>query len=203
MMDIYVSPEDQKREKTRNENVKGSKRAGILSSYCKYPTGIKFENQENDEEVILFLRQHLVTNVPWIVVAFIMLFGPILLTPFLEFLPVRFQFIGSIIWYLVVAAFVLENLLGWLFNIYIVTNKRILDIDFYNLIHKQVADASVDKIQEVSFNRGGVFATLFGYGDVFIQTAGAAPNFDFHRTPKPELVVKTLQDLQKKGGQGV
>ena len=52
------------------------------------------------------------------------------------------------------------------FNVYIVTDERIIDIDFYNLIYKEVSDANIDKIQDVTYKMGGVVRTLFNYGDV-------------------------------------
>jgi hypothetical protein len=43
---------------------------------------------------------------------------------------------------------------------------------------------------------GGVVRTIFNYGDVLIQTASEVPNFEFLAVPKPDQVVKVLQDLR-------
>ncbi|MDO8503846.1 MAG: PH domain-containing protein [bacterium] len=169
-----------------------------FSAYAYCPLGVRFENQEEGEEIVLFLRQHPIVNIPWILATVVMVFAPLVLRnfPILDFLPLRFQVVSVLIWYLLTAAFILENALDWLFNIYIVTTQRIVDIDFFNLIQKQVSDAERTKIQDVRYTLGGVFGTLFNYGDVFIQTAGTAPNFDFRKVPNPSTVVKNLQEFE-------
>lgn len=169
-----------------------------LSSFSFHPDGIDFETRESEEKIILFLRQHPIVNVPWILLVILMLFAPSLAAGvgFLTSAPTNFQFIFVLIWYLFVLIFTMEKFLTWFFNVYIVTDERIIDIDFYNLIYKEVSDAKIDKIQDVTYKVGGVVRTLFDFGDVFIQTASEVPNFDFLAVPKPDKVARVLQDMQ-------
>ena len=127
-----------------------------------------------------------------------MIIAPIVLSifPLLTFLPQEFQLIAVLGWYLITTAFLLENFLTWFFNVNIITDERIIDIDFFNLIYKQVSDTNIDKIQDVTYTMGGVARTLFNYGDVFVQTAAEVPNFDFLAVPNPDKVAKILQDLR-------
>ena len=54
----------------------------------------------------------------------------------------------------------------------------------------------------VTFRVGGVIRHIFDYGDVLIQTAGTAPNFDFLAVPKPAFVADKIGDLaREKGGE--
>lgn len=169
-----------------------------LSSFFRWPEKVAFETQEKDEKVVLLLRRHPITNVPWIVMTVILILAPTLLQffPLLSFLPDRFQFVALFFWYLIVSAFVIESFLTWFFNVYIVTDERVVDVDFYNLIYKEVSDAKIDKIQDVTYNMGGVVRTLFNYGDVAIQTAGTVTNFQFEAVPGPAEVAKILQELR-------
>ncbi|MEK7472488.1 MAG: PH domain-containing protein [Patescibacteria group bacterium] len=169
-----------------------------LSSFLMWPNGVNFETRESEEKIILFLRKHLVTNIPWIITTIIMLLTPIFIlnTTVLDSTPSNFRFIFILIWYLITTAYFLESFLTWFFNVYIVTDERIIDIDFYNLIYKEVSDANIDKIQDVTYKMGGVVRTLFNYGDVLIQTASEVPNFDFLAVPHPDKIVKVLQDLR-------
>ncbi len=41
----------------------------------------------------------------------------------------------------------------------------------------------------------GMVATIFKFGNVSVQTAGAVDRFAFNRIPNPELVEKTVLDL--------
>ncbi len=166
-------------------------------SYYPDPEKTNFETQDSEEKVILLLRKHPITNLGWILIAVLMLFGPIVLNsfPLLSFLPANFQFIAILSWYLITTAFILENFLSWFFNVYIVTDERVVDVDFYNLIYKQVSDAKLDKIQDVTYNMGGAIRTVFNYGNVLIQTAAEVNQFEFEAVPRPDRIAKVLQEL--------
>ena len=171
-----------------------------LSSFYYHPDRVSFETQEGEEKVILLLRRHIVTNVPWIIGAVLMIIAPIVILPFipiLSFLPSNYQIVAVLGWYLVTTAFILENFLSWFFNVNLITDERIVDIDFHNLIYKEVSDAKIDKIQDTTYNMGGVARTMFNYGDVFIQTAAEVPTFEYLAVPQPDKVVKILKDLMQ------
>lgn len=169
-----------------------------MSAFSFHPDGIDFETREAEEKVILFMRQHPIVNVPWILTTILMIIAPVVVSSFsfFESVPSNFQFIFLLVWYLITTAFSLEKFLTWFFNVYMVTDERIVDIDFYNLIYKEVSDAKIDRIQDVTYTMGGVVRTLFNYGNVLIQTASEVPNFEFLAVPKPDKVVRVLQDMQ-------
>lgn len=169
-----------------------------MAAFSFHPDGIDFETRESQEKVILFLRQHPIVNIPWILLSFLMIIAPFFVSGFelFESVPGNFKFVFLMLWYLLTTAFSLEKFLTWFFNVYIVTDERIVDIDFYNLIYKEVSDAQIDKIQDITYTMGGVVRTLFNYGNVFIQTASEVPNFEFLAVPKPDKVVRVLQDMQ-------
>jgi len=171
-----------------------------FSAFMHYPDKINFETKEKDEKVVLLLRQHPIVNVGWILLALLMLTVPTIigmLGIFSSF-PSKFGLIIDLTWYLITLAFIMESFLDWFFNVYIVTNLRIVDIDFVNLIYKNVSDANLDKIQDVSYNMGGVARTIFNYGDVVIQTAAEISEFDFAAVPNPAKVAKVIEDLMTK-----
>jgi cell division protein FtsL len=120
--------------------------------------------------------------------------------PIIAFLPENFQAVAVIFWYLITFAFILESFLVWFFNASIVTNRRIVDIDFHNLIYKEVSDTEHDQIQDVTYKMGGAVRTIFNYGDVYVQTASEVPNFEFLAVPKPDEVAKLLQELREHHG---
>lgn len=207
MPDIYIDTGNtENSEKTEGTKRSQRKRepyheAGALAAYSFHPDNIRFETQAKGEHIEVFLRRHPITNVPWILTAILMILAPLALSfaPFLEAFPPRFQLVSILIWYLLTSAFILESTLQWLFNIYIVTDERIVDIDFHNLIYKEISDASLGRIQDVTYTMGGVVRTLFNYGNVMVQTAGAAPNFEFEAVPNPAEVARLLQELRGHG----
>lgn len=207
MPDIYVAPKrkakakkpikKQAEEKAETEKVREAHTANPLAAYVSSPRNIRFENQEAKEEIVLLLRRHWVTNISWILLATLMILAPSFLRffPLLTFLPARFQVMAVIIWYLLTIAFIFEQFLSWFFNVYIITDERIVDIDFYSLLYKEVSDCKIDRIQDVTYKMGGVARAVFNYGDVFIQTAAEKPQFEFLAVPKPDRVAAVLRDL--------
>lgn len=171
-----------------------------FSAFMHYPEKVNFETKEKDEKVILLLRQHPIVNIGWVLMALLMLMIPTIvgmLGIFASF-PSKFKLIIDLTWYLITLAFIMESFLDWFFNVYIVTNLRIVDIDFVNLIYKNVSDANIEKIQDVSYSMGGVARTVFNYGDVVIQTAAEVAEFEFGAVPNPAKVAKIIEDLMIK-----
>lgn len=180
-----------------------------LTCFAVNPSGVRFETQQDDEEVILFLRQHIIVNVPWVFIAGILLIVPIILFPMILgnlklpiVIPTGYFIIGMLFWYLFTLGFMLMSFLHWFFNIYIVTNQRVVDIDFIHLLYKEFSEARLEKVQDLSYKTGGIFAAFFNYGNVVIQTAGEFPNFDFDSVPQPENVVKTISELIERVKEG-
>lgn len=175
-----------------------------LRAYISNPVGFHFESQEDEEQIVLLLRQHPITNLPWILGGITMLLAPIFVFPIFSFLnplpnmPFSFSFVFTIFWYCLTFSMVFVNYLHWFFNVYLVTNERIVDIDFNNLVHRELSSTRVSKVQDVTYKVSGVIRSIFDYGDVFVQTAGTEENFDFEAVPRPQLVVKKIGELIEK-----
>jgi len=116
--------------------------------------------------------------------------------PLLNSFPAKFQLVSIIGWYLVLLMYIFERFLSWFFNMTIITDERIVDVDFINLTTKKVSDADLDKIQDVSFNNAGAFGAIFDYGNVLVQTAAEVVEFVFENVPHPAEVAKILQRLR-------
>lgn len=177
-----------------------------LTCFAVSPEGVRFETQEDDEDVILFLRQHPIVLIPPLLLVILLILAPILILPsffgtlILPFeIPAGYFVIGTAFWYIMTFGVTLTSFLRWFFNIYIVTQRRIIDIDFLHLLYKEFSEARIDKVQDLSFRSGGIFAAFFDYGDVVVQTAGDTPNIDFTGVPMPAKVVETISELISKG----
>lgn len=169
-----------------------------LFSYSYLPDRVSFVNEDPEEKVILLLRRHPVTNLGWITTSFFMIIAPAfvtVLTP-VVLLPSGFQFVLTLVWYLITSAFVLEEFLSWLFHVNIVTDERIIEVDFVNLVYREITDANIDQIQDVTVEVGGVLRTLLHYGNVIIQTAAQVPKIEFEAVPNPDKVAKILRELR-------
>jgi len=169
-----------------------------FSSFLARPKVFTFESRDNDEEIILVLRRHWLTNVPWMVTALLMLFAPLslLFFPILELFPDSYHFVLALFWYLLTFASAFEKFLSWYFNVFIITEERVIDIDFFNLLDKKMSEAKISMIQDVTATTNGVAQTLFSYGTVFIQTASEIPVITIDKIPNPNLVLQVLQQMR-------
>ena len=185
------------------------KRMTPLTAYAMHPDGVRFETQEAEEEVILFLRQHIIVLVPTAILGVVLVLAPTVFIPlivrFLK-LPIAFPpaylVVGTAVWYLVTFGLLLSRFIRWFFNIYIVTNERIIDVDFVHLLYKEFSEARLSKVQDLTYKTGGLLAVAFNFGNVAIQTAGQLANFEFELVPSPERVVRIIGDLVEKARDG-
>lgn len=168
-----------------------------LSSFAAKPKRVSFSTQAKDEEIILLLRKHPITQVKWIVIALLLTILPVFLpfVPFLNFLPANYEFAILIGWYLIVLGYSLESFLSWYYNVYIITDERVIDVDFLSLIYHDISSAKIDNIEDVTAATGGAIRALFNFGTVQIQTAAEKNEFEFEEVPQPAQVTKLLNEL--------
>ena len=180
---------------------KAGNRVHLFTSFCHNPQGITFKTQEQGEIILLFLRKHFATNLKWIIIAIFALLIPLIIAPFIVFnqplllLSFKNLIFFALFYYLLVFAYIYLSFITWYFNIGLVTNLRIIDIDFMHLIYKHMTATKLSLVQEVSSIKSGVMSTFFNYGDIFIQTAGTNINVEFEAAPKSEEAVDIIQDL--------
>ncbi|MBI2600518.1 PH domain-containing protein [Candidatus Daviesbacteria bacterium] len=181
-----------------------------LFSYLENPHNISFEGQDNDEKILLVLRAHPITNLGWIFFAILVFSVPFLVPQLIVLTGITLPNIAEeillgflIINYLLVLVIVFEGFLYWYFNVSILTNKRIIDIDFESLLYKKVDLAPLSNVEEANSHVKGIIGTVFNFGDVLIQTAGASVGIDLKNVPDPHKVADRVMDeahLSKKGG---
>lgn len=171
---------------------------GLLSAFLIKPK-VKCEFQQDKEEILLLLRAHPVTQIYWLINGFFFL---ILLFIgnffFSSFLNLNQTFFINLLIVFFVFSYWWFNFLSWYFNVGIITNRRVIDIDFYSLIYKEVSSANLNKIEDITIKAGGFFPSLFNYGNVFIQTAGTEINIEFYKVPNPERVKELVNNLLPK-----
>lgn len=175
---------------------------GMFATYAEFPKNIAFQNQEPDEVILLFMRRDFITNVPWITLSIVL----VLLPPLLMFLlnstnatifsiPMNFLLILLAFYYLIVATYAFVNFIVWYYNASMITNKRVVDIDFADLVYRNVAQTKLSLVQDVSYTQVGVIQAVFDFGDVLIQTAAALDNFKLETVPRPQRAVQVTEDL--------
>ena len=183
-----------------------------LAAFSVLPPGVRFGTQDVDEDIILLLRKHPITNLPWIFLSLLMIGAPLVIFPLLDLGNIT-TFINSIsvgiipvlivFWYVAISGYVLLNFFFWYFNINIVTNERILDFDFLYLLYREFSETFLKSVEEVTARSGGLMSTIFDYGTVVVHTAGPSENIEFVHIPKPQEVVRIINRLVEQAHQDV
>lgn len=87
--------------------------------------------------------------------------------------------------------------IDYYFDVWIITNKRIIDIEQKGLFSRKISELELDKIQDVSAGVLGIIPTLLNYGDVHIQTAGEKDKFNFRNISNPYKIKDLIMSLEK------
>lgn len=177
--------------------------SALLGQFIRKPRGVYFDGQDDKEEILLFMRQHIVVNLKWILITALLFFAiPVLdfllgfgATSLSALLPPSFNFILRFVLGLLTFGYFFENFLNWYFNSYIITNKRVVDIDFYGITHRRFSEAPLRNIEDVTNNISGFAQIVFHFGDVSIQTAAEAKEITFENVPNPDRVQDMVSDL--------
>ena len=151
--------------------------------------------QESDEEIIEEVRQH-----P------IMLFGP-LAKVFLGFVIVVLIFfifgaslifsLAFFIWLIFGGIYAFYHYYIWRKDTYILTDSRVIIKEQNTFFSKQVSEATLSNITDVTYKIKGVWATIFNYGTVRAETASADP-LKLKNVAKPHKIQKLMLDLKER-----
>lgn len=93
--------------------------------------------------------------------------------------------------------------LGYLFidyylDVWIITNERIIDVQQKSFFARAISEQRLYRVQDITSEVHGFFPTIFKYGEVHIQTAGAKQRFLFHEVPRPEKVRNIIIKLSER-----
>jgi hypothetical protein len=161
-----------------------------------------FPAQAPSEEVFLLIRRHWMTYTIFWVLLFLMIIPLVLVFALTVLYPDFFTeaimgiaVVAGSAYCLIILALLLYGFVDFYLDVYIVTDRRIVDIKQDGFFKRAISELNLRQIQDVNAKVEGLFPTLFHYGDVYIQTAGEAENFVFQSIPHPYRISKKIIDL--------
>ena len=157
--------------------------------------------QKHYERVVFTLRRHPLTFVPKLLSLMILgVIPPALYFLFQSSMP---SILSHPVWepalILLASVFYLSSFLffyvyfiDYYLDIWVVTNDRIVDIEQFGLFSRTISEVDLFRIQDVTSDVHGIFATLFHYGNVSIKTASANKHIVFKNVPNPNKIREAL-----------
>jgi hypothetical protein len=163
---------------------------------------INFPGKRSDEEVLLVVRKHIIVYTRILVVFLVTVLLPLIgfLLGWFSFYPFYENHTSGVIVGLFSCVYLLYGLLftciAWLneeFDLFIITNQRLIDITQISFLKRTVTTTPLEQIQDTTSNVDGILATMLNYGDLVIQTAaGDASDFQIDHVSHPAFVARKI-----------
>ena len=169
------------------------------------PRNVHFATQNKGEKVFILLRRHFITNFSWFVSnIFYMLSPPIAYVivhlfdqSVTDFVSLKVITLLIVIYYSLVFTNVLRQFVDWYFNIYIVTDERVINYSFTPFVSREITELNLQDIEDIKEEDIGILASFFNYGNLSVFTAADQSVIKFHYIPNPALVRDKISDLSK------
>lgn len=169
-----------------------------------------FEGKRDTEEVEIFLYSH------WIIIVLktisYFLLGIVPLVPLLVFAQplmaagyAAYAVFALIAYYMILWSLYFYEVMLYLLDTWIVTGERILDIQQKSFFFRTVSELDLSKVQDISVKTSGLIQTIFDFGDIEIQSAGAQNKFRFRQVGHPNMIKDRIMKLvseAKESGKG-
>ncbi len=158
---------------------------------------------ENDEKIILKVRKHWWRLFSWGFYMFCLAIGPALVGVVILFFaksgiePRLINMFGFFyaMWLAMLWILFFIEWTDYRFDVWIVTNQRIIDIDQAGLFSRDIATVRMDDIEDITVEMYGVFSTMFKFGTLMVQTAGSKNEFFIKNAQNPEQAKADIYSL--------
>lgn len=175
-----------------------------------------FPGQGKNEPVFIFLRRYVVAFLPIALMGLVMIGVSIsiftaayyTLSTAGEAVGPNYELYNWLVLFggcfgLFTVIFIAVAWLDFYFDINIVTNRRVVDVNQNGLFSREISELSLEDVEDVAVHYQGILPTFFNYGEIIIQTAGTESNFLFHNIRNPRDVASIIVDLSEQAKRGV
>jgi len=169
---------------------------------------IHLKDFKSDEHVLTVARKHwfvffiqmiglaLLFIIPFFFIPFLAIFivagaGPVTI-------PAGFGFFFASLWALILWQMLFARWTNFYYDVWIITNWRIIDIDQKAFFKRNVATLlNLDHIEDITTEVDSVFGTFLNYGTLQVQTAAAKTEFHMNDIAQPREVERIIRKAQE------
>lgn len=157
---------------------------------------------EPGEELVTIVRRHPIGIIGYYIEVF---FGLLVVIVFFTFLMKSLgqSSTGLLLGVILLALTVLVFFLFVVTYVYrqnrlLVTDRSLVQVLQKSLFIRKVSRLSLSNVEDVSAESRGILASIFGYGTLLIQTAGALDNFEFPYCPNPTFYADQIIEARQR-----
>ncbi len=165
---------------------------------------------EHNEHIVAIIRKHWFSIIIELVMMGFVALLPVFAYPFLK--PFLFADITTQAFYVLLYLYFVYVLAIWIIafiswtdyylDMWIVTNKRIVDIEQKSLFYREISSLRLERIQDVKVQVQGFLDTFLKMGTIYVQTAGVEQEFKIPFAADPievkEVIMKAYTEASEK-----
>lgn len=170
---------------------------------------IRLKDFKADEHVLVVARKHWFVFFLEILGLVILFVIPFFFVPILNVfvtagggpvnVPAGYTFFFGSLWALIVWQFLFARWTDYYYDIWIVTNWRIIDIDQKGFYRRNIATLlNLDHIEDITTEEEGFFGSLLNYGSLQVQTAASHREFRMPSIARARKIERIIRDAQEK-----
>jgi len=155
-----------------------------------------FADQFDDEEVLFVFRKHPVVMRKGLIVCMLaILVGSLIVFWKADYL----YFLGGVLGGAVLGLLIMmPSWITWYFSVFIITDKRLIQVTQKGFFHKSVIDMGLNQIQMVNYQVAGLQETMLGFGTIMMQTF--VGDLVIHDIAHPAKIQKKLLEILREQG---
>lgn len=150
----------------------------------------QFPGQHDDEKVLAVVRQFIVALRHQIVIG-----GMVIVLVMLPWslsnnfatglvgITTNFMLLGFLAFF----GYALWQWASWYYSVFILTSSRLIVIKQRGFFNRQVSELALNNVQSVNYHINGFNASVFGYGNVRVQTLSGSGDLDLNFVHHPAV----------------
>lgn len=168
---------------------------------------IRLKDFKPDEHVLIVVRRHWFVFFRQIIGLMLLFFIPFFAVPILSLfitsggvdIPNGLGFFFASLWALILWQMLFARWTDYYYDVWIVTNWRIIDIDQNGFYSRNIATLlNFEHIEDITTHVKSVIGTFLNFGSVQIQTAAAKREFIFESVSNPRNVEAVIRKAQER-----
>ena len=189
-----------------------TKVVSCMTSLASYPANINVYGLNNDERILLFVREHKVVLYFNLILYSLVLFLPF----FIKFsaglintqllnstytndlnnvFNSNFWTAGLVLWLGYILKGFFNIFFRWYYNVNILTSNRFIDLDLIGIFNNRLEETSVKDITDAKDIQPGLLQSLFSMGSLEIYTASGKTIFNLDNIPESQKTRDFIMDV--------